>query len=60
MAKYKAIKRGHSGERIVEAGEEFDFDGKPGSWMVLVDTQETVERVETPAVSVPAKRRKSK
>jgi hypothetical protein len=44
MAKYKAIARGWNLERVVEVGEIFEFEGKPGKWMVKVD--------ETPASPV--------
>jgi len=32
MARYKATARGFAG-RLIEEGEEFDFDGPKGSWM---------------------------
>ncbi len=53
MAKYKAIKPGYDGIKVREAGEEFEFDGKPGSWM---------ETLEKPEAEEPegAKARKSK
>lgn len=37
MAKVKAVKRGFDGKRVREIGEVFEFEGKPGSWMELVE-----------------------
>ena len=37
MAKYKATAKGFDGEQIRLPGEVFDFEGKPGKWMVLVE-----------------------
>ncbi len=48
---YKPVKRADSSPnrrvmRIVEAGEEFEFHGKPGKWMELVSSKK-----ESPAKS---------
>lgn len=40
MARYKATRRGYAG-RLVEEGEEFDFDGPAGSWMEEVASPPT-------------------
>ncbi len=37
MARYRAIKRGFDGVKSREVDEEFEFSGKPGKWMQLVD-----------------------
>lgn len=36
MARYKALRAGYPNKQV-EIGEEFDFDGVPGSWMQPVD-----------------------
>lgn len=38
MATYKATERGYI-SRIIEPGEVFEFDGKPGKWMEEVKTE---------------------
>lgn len=37
--KYKALKRGFDGLKVREIGEEFNFLGKPGSWMKPVNAK---------------------
>lgn len=37
MARYKVTARSYINNRIVEAGEEINFDGKPGSALEPVD-----------------------
>lgn len=39
MATYKAKERGYIG-RIIEQGETFEFDGKPGKWMEEVPSEQ--------------------
>jgi hypothetical protein len=43
MATYKANQRGYIG-RIIEQGEVFQFDGKPGKWMDKVETATPAEK----------------
>lgn len=33
MKTYRATRRGFIGRRLIEPGQTFEFDGKPGSWM---------------------------
>lgn len=37
MARYRANRQGFDGKVIREPGEEFDFDGAPGTWMESMD-----------------------
>lgn len=39
MAKVKAIARGFDGIQIREEGEVFEFSGKLGKWMVVLDKE---------------------
>lgn len=39
MAMYKAKERGFVG-RVIEAGEVFNYDGKPGKWMEKIESKE--------------------
>lgn len=48
MPKYKAIARGFIG-RIVEEGEEFEFDGPQGSWMEKIEQGEAKQSEAKPA-----------
>lgn len=38
MARYKALRKGYP-DKQVETGEEFDWDGVPGSWMEPLDDE---------------------
>lgn len=38
MARYRANRQGFDGKVIREPGEEFDFEGAPGSWMESMDS----------------------
>lgn len=59
MATYKAKARGYCGAKVREVGEEFQFDGVPGSWMepICKDAKEKVEalKVEKNKSAKPAK-----
>ena len=46
MARYKAIKEGWDGRKIIKEGEIFSFDGPKGSWMVEVDGAGNVKEGE--------------
>ena len=47
MGRYKAKLRGYiKGQGIIEAGQEFIFDGPKGSWMIPIE--EKIETHETP------------
>lgn len=39
MKTYTATARGFANGKVIEAGEQFDYAGKPGAWMELVDTK---------------------
>jgi hypothetical protein len=38
MAKFKAKVKGFDGSQIREAGEVFEFAGKPGKWMIPMES----------------------
>jgi len=48
MATYKALERGYVDEHIVEEGEIFTTDAKPGKWM-----EEVVDEKKPTAKSNP-------
>lgn len=41
--KYVATQRGYIG-RIIEPGETFEYEGKPGSWMKPVAEEKSAEQ----------------
>jgi hypothetical protein len=46
MKTYVATQRGYIG-RLIEPGETFQYEGKPGSWMKLVDKEKSAETAAT-------------
>jgi hypothetical protein len=42
MKTYVATQRGYIG-RLIEPGETFDYEGKPGLWMKLVADEKSAE-----------------
>lgn len=52
--RYKATARGYCGVKIREPGEVFDFDGKPGSWMVPLKDAKAAEAKQEPKASEPS------
>lgn len=55
MAKVKAVKKGFDGKRIREVGEVFDFEGKPGSWMEVVEEKKPSKPVKEEKVEKPSR-----
>lgn len=53
MAKYKALKRGYDGSKVIEIGEEFEFSGKPGKWMELIDDSKPAPKAQPKAEEKP-------
>ena len=56
MAKYKAIARGFDG-LIREVGDEFEYEGKPGSWMQLIEEPKPAKEAK-PEKAKPVKAKK--
>ena len=49
MKTYVATQRGYIG-RLIEPGETFEYEGKPGSWMKPVAEEKSAEKAEGKSV----------
>lgn len=43
MAKYKVLEKSYLDGRIYEAGDTYEFDGKPGSNLELIEEEKPVK-----------------
>jgi hypothetical protein len=53
MKTYVAIQRGYIG-RLIEPGETFQYEGKPGLWMKPVAEEKSAEKAEGKSVEKSA------